>query len=271
MLIWFRSEGFDIVKDPPFDSVVADGALPARDKQEFSRMADMSAAVWLRHFENERRWKETEVKTSTDQFLLAAMDTPKNFKFRQQKSRCQGLAQGRRQRRQNGPRGIQLLSRLLTGAPTSMGQLLMSPTCGRELDRRLTKSGHTTQAIRRFLRWLAVHHGLAYSNNGGRYVESLQVRLSEPRIRGALKNASLASVVLDEVAGTSLAERHTASPLYTVIYKELLANALPGRITKRAPGMLTCQTRKSRRCSAVVLPNLRLVDRGFELGHFTVQ
>ena len=56
------------------------------------------------------------------------------------------------------------------------------------------------------------------------------MRLSEPCNRGALKTAHRAFVFLQD--------RPTSSPLYGVIYKELLATALPGKPSKQAPRFL---------------------------------
>ena len=52
------------------------------------------------------------------------------------------------------------------------------------------------------------------------------------------REAHYSFVFLDEVTGTPLSERITASAMYDVIKREFLATALPGRIPKQAPRML---------------------------------
>ena len=71
----------------------------------------------------------------------------------------------------------------------------------------------------------------------------MQVRLSEPCVRGALKLTHSAYVFMQEVAGIN--SKLTEDALYTVSKKELLVAALPG-----------CQPRQAPRYTAVLLAAL---------------
>ena len=77
------------------------------------------------------------------------------------------------------------------------------------------------------------------------YPESLQdltdflhVRLTEPCSRGALKGVHRVFVFLEEISGVTSAERISTGQLYAVVYKEMLASAIPGKLHKQAPRML---------------------------------
>ena len=62
----------------------------ARVQRRLAQTDNMSPVVRLHHFESKSRQKHDEVRTSTDQFLLAAMDAPQKYTSRLQKSRYQG-------------------------------------------------------------------------------------------------------------------------------------------------------------------------------------
>ena len=201
----------------------------ARVQRKTAQTDNTSAAVCL-HFENKRRQKPTEVK-------ISRQTTPLGSSGRSEEVHVQ-TAEVKKPEPHRGYRGgrtapSQLRSSLVTGTPTPMGQLLV----GWLGDLRRKKSGHKTQpcAADPSVPWLAGF------GKGGQYVEYLEARRSEPRNRGAHKNANFAFVFLNEVAGAPLAERHTASQLYTVINRDLLARALLAGSRSR---LLGC----SRRC-----------------------
>ena len=70
------------------------------------------------------------------------------------------------------------------------------------------------RAIRKFLGWLHVTHQLDYPQSVEHYTDYLRVRLSEPCNRGALKTAHHALVFLNELTGTQVQDRPTATELY---------------------------------------------------------
>ena len=91
------------------------------------------------------------------------------------------------------------------------------------------------RCARRFLAWLAMQHEVAYPVSLQQVVDFMQTRLSEPCSRGALKSSHRGIAFLEEISASS---RITQSQLYSVIYKEMLTSATPGKPTKQAPRML---------------------------------
>ena len=73
------------------------------------------------------------------------------------------------------------------------------------------------RAIRRFLTWLAMNHGLIFPEEASQYVEYLRVKLAEPCNRGALSNIHRAHVFLNEVSGVPPAERPTTQQVPTML------------------------------------------------------
>ena len=88
------------------------------------------------------------------------------------------------------------------------------------------------RAAQKFLGWLATAHCVAFPKHWKQLIEYLQVSLSEPCVRGALKATDRSSLFLQEAAGVS--EKLTDSALYDVSKKELLAAALPGNPHRQA-------------------------------------
>ena len=79
----------------------------------------------------------------------------------------------------------------------------------------------------KFLGWLAAAHNITFPMHWKHLVEYLQVRLSEPCVRGSLKLVHASCVFLQEAAG--IQDRLTDAALHDVSKKELLASALPGK------------------------------------------
>ena len=75
--------------------------------------------------------------------------------------------------------------------------------------------------------------GLASPNHWRQLTEYLQVRYSEPCVRGALKHVHSSYIFLQEVAGIEVKLTDTA--MYAVSLKELMAQASPGKAPRQAP------------------------------------
>ena len=207
-----------------------------------SKVDEMTSALRLHKWKMEQDRQAAEYKTVTDQFLLASLTAPRKFKSRLHQSQYQGPNARKEAEDAERYRWIRCLADLLTGTPTPTGQVLKQ----RPGDVGLLGSGRRAgtlrnrgRAIRRFLTWLAMNHGIIYPEEASQYVEHLRVRLAEPCNRGALKNILLAYAFLNEVSGVPHGERPTSSQLYTVILQELPTQATPGRTTQQAPRMLT--------------------------------
>ena len=137
-------------------------------------------------------------------------------------------------------RWVQILADLLRHSPTPMGELLAAQPGNVEAlggGKRAPTLRSRVRAIRKFLQWLHLAHDIRYPQAVEHYTEYMSLRLSEPCNRGALKSTHHSLVFLNELTGTQVQDRPTSNQLYMVIYKELLATALPGRPSKQAPRM----------------------------------
>ena len=81
--------------------------------------------------------------------------------------------------------------------------------------------------------WLAAAHGINFPSNWRQLIEYLQVRRSEPCVRGALKLIHSSFVFLEEVTG--IEDKLTDAALYVVSKKEIMALARPGKAWPQAP------------------------------------
>ena len=125
---------------------------------------------------------------------------------------------------------------LLRNTATPMGRLIGESPSNLQLLEFGLRAGTLRSRVRaaqKFLGWLATAHSVAYPVHWKQLVEYLQVRLSEPCVRGALKATHRSYLFLQEAAGVS--EKLTDSALYDVSKEELLAAALPGNPHRQAP------------------------------------
>ena len=89
------------------------------------------------------------------------------------------------------------------------------------------------RALQKFLSWPAQAHNFTFPVHWRQLVEYMQVRLSEPCVRGSLKLIHLSYIFMQEVAGID--DKITDSALYDVMKRELLASASPGKPPRQAP------------------------------------
>ena len=87
--------------------------------------------------------------------------------------------------------------------------------------------------IQDFIGWLIAAHQISFQNHWKQLTEYLQVRYSEPSVRGALKLVHSSYIFLQEVAG--IEDKLTDTALYSVSLKELTAQASPGQAPRQAP------------------------------------
>ena len=81
--------------------------------------------------------------------------------------------------------------------------------------------------MQKFLGWLIASHGISFPVHWRLLTEYLQVRYSEPCVRGPLKLVHSSYIFLQEVAGIEV--KLTDSAMYAVSLKELMSQAAPGR------------------------------------------
>ena len=89
------------------------------------------------------------------------------------------------------------------------------------------------RSVQKFLGWLIASHGITFPVHWRQLTEYLQVRYSEPCVRGSLKLVHSSYIFSQEVAGVE--DKLTDSAMYAVSLKELMSQASPGRPPRQAP------------------------------------
>ena len=131
---------------------------------------------------------------------------------------------------------LQELEALLMGTKTPMGEVLSNRQGDRSFlggGRRASTLRARVRASKKYLAWLAVSADVAFPSEVSHLTGFLESRHSEPCNRGALKAAQQCMAFLEDVPG--LTRSSTTNALYTVVYRELLATAQPGRTPRQAP------------------------------------
>ena len=89
------------------------------------------------------------------------------------------------------------------------------------------------RSVQKFLGWLTASHGISFPVHWRQLTEYLQVRYSEPCVRGSLKLVHSSYIFLQEVAG--IEDKLTDSAMYVVALKELMSQSIPGKPPRQAP------------------------------------
>ena len=200
-----------ITTSPPSDVVVLyhtlvqDGALPSGYESEFAalepyifpeaerqlrqlaRLDNVSASIALHHFGKERAQMEQVEKKATEQFLAAALNKPKVYKTRLQKSFYETSTARRDTEEAERVRWVSELCTLLRGTPTPMGKLLVDKPSSESLvgaGKRAATLRSRVRMARRYLAWLSVNYKVTFPNCVEHLTEFLKVRVSEPCNRG---------------------------------------------------------------------------------------
>ena len=130
---------------------------------------------------------------------------------------------------------------MLVHTPTPMGKILGDEPGSLQLlgaGRRASTLRSRVRAVRRYLTWLALNHDVGYPRELEHVTGNLQARQTEPCTSNALRGAHTATAFMEEVSGVEQASKFTASQVYSIIQREILANTLPGKPAKQAPRML---------------------------------
>ena len=120
------------------------------------------------------------------------------------------------------------------GTKTPMGEVLSNRQGDRSFlggGRRASTLRARVRASKKYLALLAVSADVAFPSVS-HLIGFLESRHSDPCNRGALKAAHQCMAFLEDVAGID--EKLTTNALYTVVYRELLATAQPGRTPRQA-------------------------------------
>ena len=179
--------------------------------------------------------KSDAARTMADQLLMLADWKPRRFRTEWQKLAYEGPTARRDAEQDLRSKYVRILAELRF-TDTPMGKLLREEPKNAELigaGRRASTLRSRVRILQKFLGWLAACYGLNFPSNWKQLTEYMQIRLSEPCVRGALKLTHSAFVFMQEVAG--LTEKLTEDALYMVTKKELPVAALPGRPPRQAP------------------------------------
>ena len=195
---------------------------------------NFKAAVWLHQRNLQSQQKQHSERLAVDQFLLAALDRPSKFSARLQEKYNDGPNARRDAEEALRTKWLQELEALLMGTKTLMGEVLSN----RQGDRSFLGGGRRAsrarvRAPKKYLAWPAVSADVAFPSEVSHLTGFLESRHSEPCNRGALRAAHQCMVFLEDVAGID--EKLTTNALYTVVCRELLATAQPGRTPRQAP------------------------------------
>ena len=237
-----------------YHTLVHDGALPLGYLREFmsleaparraanrmqasaAAVSDSIASTALDALRRESVHRASIEKSIADQLVIAAELRPKRFRTRWQRTVYDGPTARKDAEASERDRWIQLLANLLRSTDTPMGKLIRESPSNIKLlgsGRRAGTLRSRVRSVQKFLGWLVASHGISFPIHWRQLTEYLQVRYSEPCVRGSLKLVHSSYIFLQEVAG--IEDKLTDSAMYAVSLKELMSQAAPGRSPRQAP------------------------------------
>ena len=235
-------------------TLVQDGALPLGYLQEFISLeaparrsanrlqasavgvSDSAASTTLVALRRESEQRASLENSIADQMVIAADMRPKRFRTKWQRIVYDGPTARKDAETAERDRWIQLLANLLRSTDTPMGKLIRENPSNIQLlggGRRAGTLRSRVRSVQKFLGWLIASHGVSFPVHWRQLTEYLQVRYSEPCVRGSLKLVHSSYVFLQEVAG--IEDKLTDSAMYVVALKELMSQASPGKPPRQAP------------------------------------
>ena len=237
-----------------YRTLVSDGALPSGYLQEFTSLeaparrsasrlqasavavTDSAASMRLDALRRESERRASVEVSISDQMVIAADLRPKKFRTRWQRIVFDGPTARKDAESAERDRWIQLLANLLRSTDTPMGKLIRENPSNVQLlggGRRAGTLRSRVRSVQKFLGWLVASHGVNFPVHWRQLTEYLQVRYSEPCVRGSLKLVHSSYIFLQEVAG--MEDKLTDSSMYVVALKELMSQAIPGKPPRQAP------------------------------------
>ena len=237
-----------------YHTLVRDGALPLGYLQEFTSLeaparrsanrlqasavavTDSAASTTLAALRRESEHRASMEKSIVDQLVIAADMRPKKFRTKWQRIVYDGSTARKDAESAERDRWIQLLANLLRSTDTPMGKLIRENPSNVQLlggGRRAGTLRSRVRSVQKFLGWLVASHGVGFPVYWRQLTEYLQVRYSEPCVRGSLKLVHSSYIFLQEVAG--IEDKLTDSSMYVVALKELMSQAIPGKPPRQAP------------------------------------
>ena len=199
-------------------------------------VTDSAASMTLDALRRESEHRASVEVSISDQMVIAADLRPKKFRTRWQRIVYDGPTARKDAESAERDRWIQLLANLLRSTDTPMGKLIRENPSNVQLlggGRRAGTLRSRVRSVQKFLGWLAASHGVNFPVHWRQLTEYLQVRYSEPCVRGSLKLVHSSYIFLQEAAG--MEDRLTDSSMYAVALKELMSQAIPGKAPRQAP------------------------------------
>ena len=242
-------------------TLVLDDAIPAGYLREFMSLetparraakralisavsiTDSMASTALSAFRREAGRRATEIGTIGDQLVMATDMRPKKFRTKWQRAIYDGPTARKVVEAAERDRWIQLLANLLRSTDTPMGKLIRESPSNIQLlggGRRAGTLRSRVRSVQKFLGWLIASNGITFPFHWRQLTGCLQVRYSEPCVRGSLKLVHSSYIFLQEVAGVE--DKLTDSAMYAVSLKELMSQASPGRPPRQAHRFPTVQS-----------------------------
>ena len=206
-----------------FITLVSDGAIPAGFLAEFLTLeqalnlsskrainiaANRSDAEAERLLFIDKKRRDMQALTSSaasDQQVLAAELKPRKFRSKWQRIVFEGPTARKDMEDAERARWVASLGDLLRHTDTPMGRLLWENPSNLQLLGSGLRAGtlrSRVRSIKKFLEWLSDAHKIAFPVHWQQLVEFLQVRLSEPCVRGSLKSAHRSFLFLQASAGS---------------------------------------------------------------------
>ena len=202
--------------------------IPARR----AAISDSMATTALSALRREGQQRAIEIGSIADQLDLK----PRKFRTKWQRAVDDGPTARKDAELAERDRWVQLLAILLRSTDTPMGRFIRENQSNVQLlggGRRAGTLRSRVRTIQKFIGWLTTAHGISFPNHWRKLTEYLQVRYSEPCVRGALKLVHSSYIFLQEVAG--IEDKLTDTAMYSVSLKELMAQASPGMAPRQAP------------------------------------
>ena len=199
-------------------------------------ISDSMASTALSALRRESDHRAAVAKLISDQLVIAADMRPKRFRTKWQRAVYDGPTARKDAEAAERDRWIQLLANLLRSTDTPMGKLIRENPSNIQLlggGRRAGTLRSRVRSVQKFLGWLIASHGISFPVHLRQLTEYLQVRYSEPCVRGSLKLVHSSYIFLQEVAGVE--DKLTDSAMYVVALKELMSQASPGKPPRQAP------------------------------------
>ena len=232
-----------------YHTLVRDGALPLGYLQEFTSLeaptrrsanrlqasaiavTDSAASMTLAALRRESEHRASVEKSISDQLVIAADVRPRRFRTKWQRIVYHGPTARKDAESAERDRWIQLLANLLRSTDMPMGRLIRENPSNVQLlggGRRAGTLRSRVRSVQKFL-GLVASHGVNFPVHWRQLTEylQLQVRYSEPCVRGSLKLVHSSYIFLQEVAG--IEDKLTDSSMYVVALKELMSQAIPGK------------------------------------------